>query len=103
VGNLGFSELAVIFVFVLLVFGPRRLPEIARTAGRALAHFRRASAELRETVEREIQADELKRSIGDVGGALEDRPAPPTTSATPSPPAQPADAVPAAPIRPDEP
>ena len=43
------QELAVIFVIALLVFGPKRLPELARSLGRGLAEFRRASNDLRHS------------------------------------------------------
>ena len=56
----------VIFAFALIVFGPRRLPEIARTIGRSLGQFRRAASDLRETVEREVHADELRSSMEQV-------------------------------------
>jgi len=46
--GIGFQELLVILVVALLVFGPKRLPELARSLGRGLAEFRRASSELRQ-------------------------------------------------------
>lgn len=46
--GIGITELLVIFVIALLVFGPKRLPELARSMGRALAEFRRASSDLRQ-------------------------------------------------------
>lgn len=54
-GNLGFSEVAFIFVIALLLFGPKKLPELGRSIGKGLSEFRRASAELRGNLEREIQ------------------------------------------------
>jgi TatA/E family protein of Tat protein translocase len=48
--NLGFSEMAVIFVVMLLVFGPQKLPELARNLGKSLAEFRRASNDLRRSI-----------------------------------------------------
>ena len=56
-GSIGMPELMVIFVIALVVFGPRRLPEIGRSLGRTIAEFKRASNELRTTLEREIEAD----------------------------------------------
>lgn len=47
-GNLGVPEILVIAVIGLLVFGPRRLPEMARNAGRALHEFKRVTGELTE-------------------------------------------------------
>ena len=54
-GMPGPMEMVVIFVVALLVFGPKKLPELARTLGKGLAEFRRASAELRGSLEREMQ------------------------------------------------
>ena len=56
--NLGFSELAVIFVIALLVFGPRKLPELGRSLGKSLAEFKRATNELKRTWEEEVQVEE---------------------------------------------
>jgi len=64
VGPLGVPELIVIFVIALLVFGPRRLPELGRTFGKAMNEFRRASNELRSVVEEEVR--ELERQTADV-------------------------------------
>lgn len=58
-GNLGFSELVVIFILALIVFGPRKLPELGRTLGKALAEFRKASTDLRVAVDEEMR--ELER------------------------------------------
>ena len=59
-GNIGFPELIVIFVVALLVFGPRRLPELGRSLGRGLAEFRRASTDLKNSIEREIESAEIE-------------------------------------------
>jgi sec-independent protein translocase protein TatB len=56
--GIGAQELAIILVVALLVFGPKRLPELARTLGRGLAEFRRASSDLRQTINFELEADE---------------------------------------------
>jgi TatA/E family protein of Tat protein translocase len=70
--GLGFGELIVIFVVALLVFGPKRLPELARTLGKSMNEFRRASNDLRRSI---MEAD---------------------TPASPAPPRGPADEVAAA-------
>lgn len=62
-GSLGFQEILVILVLALLIFGPRKLPEIGRTLGKSLAEFRRATNELKRSIENEVQADEIKASI----------------------------------------
>ena len=60
-GSLGLPELLVIFAVALIVFGPRRLPEIGRTLGKALGEFKKASDELKNTIEREVRVEELKQ------------------------------------------
>ena len=55
VGSVGVPEMIFIFVLALLIFGPRKLPELGRNLGKALAEFRRASNELRATVEDEMR------------------------------------------------
>jgi TatA/E family protein of Tat protein translocase len=54
IGSLGFSELAFIFVLALLIFGPRKLPEI----GRGMAEFRKATNELKRTLNTELALEE---------------------------------------------
>jgi TatA/E family protein of Tat protein translocase len=60
-GSLGIPELIVIFVVVLLVFGPKRLPEIGRTLGKALGEFKKATDDLKNTIEREVHVEEMKQ------------------------------------------
>ncbi len=91
-GSIGGPELLLIMVIALLVFGPRKLPDLGRTIGRAMAEFRRASSDFRSTLEREIEADkteivsggqELKKALEDsVKGTTEGAPSP---SETPAP------------------
>ena len=57
-GPLGFPELIFILVLALLIFGPKRLPEIGRTIGRGMAEFRKASTELKRTINTELALDE---------------------------------------------
>jgi TatA/E family protein of Tat protein translocase len=54
-GPLGYQEMIFIFVLALLLFGPKKLPELGRTFGKALTEFRRASTELRATFDREMK------------------------------------------------
>src|SRR5215472_11683013 len=63
-GNVGIPELIFIFVLALLIFGPRKLPELGRTLGKALAEFRRASMDLRMAVEEEMR--ELERHAQEI-------------------------------------
>ena len=55
-GPLGWQEMAVIFVLALLLFGPKKLPELGRTLAKGLAEFRRAQNELKSTFEREMRS-----------------------------------------------
>ena len=57
-GSIGMSELLIIFVIALIVFGPRKLPELGRSRGKSLGEFKRASNDLRNTLEEEILVEE---------------------------------------------
>jgi sec-independent protein translocase protein TatA len=59
-GNIGPTELIVILVIALLVFGPKKLPEIGRSIGRAVREFKKTSEEIRGRIEDEIAASEVK-------------------------------------------
>jgi len=59
-GNIGFPELLIILAIALLIFGPKKLPEVSKSIGRAVREFRRASDEIRGKIEQEIQASEFK-------------------------------------------
>lgn len=61
--DIGFWELAFIGVIALLVFGPERLPEVARTAGLWVSRIRRFVANVKRDVEQELRAEELKRIL----------------------------------------
>ena len=57
--DLGFSELFFIGVLALIIFGPRKLPQLSRTLGKNLAEFRRASEDFKRTWEREVALEDL--------------------------------------------
>jgi sec-independent protein translocase protein TatA len=61
-GNLGMGELIVIFTIALLIFGPRKLPELGKSLGKSIAEFKKASNELRNTLEEEIRLEEQRES-----------------------------------------
>jgi sec-independent protein translocase protein TatA len=54
-------ELIIIFVIALIIFGPRKLPELGRSLGKSLAEFKRASNELRTTLEEEIRIEDQQQ------------------------------------------
>jgi TatA/E family protein of Tat protein translocase len=59
-GPIGMPELLVIMVIALIIFGPRKLPELGRSLGRSLGEFKRASNELKHTLDEEIRIEEEK-------------------------------------------
>jgi TatA/E family protein of Tat protein translocase len=59
-GPLGVPEIILIFCVALLLFGPRQMPQIGRTIGRALGEFRRASNDFKRTIEDEVAMDEIR-------------------------------------------
>jgi sec-independent protein translocase protein TatA len=77
-GPIGFPEMLVILVVALIIFGPRKLPELGRSLGRSINEFKRASNELRSTLDEEIRAEERKTAVPAAPAAL-----------TPAPPPQP--------------
>jgi len=62
-GTLGGPELFLIFVVALIVFGPRKLPEIGKSLGRMMSEFRRASNDFRSTIESEVEAEKIRDSM----------------------------------------
>lgn len=84
-GSLGLPEILLILVLALLIFGPKRLPEVGRTIGKGLAEFRRASSELKRSVNAELALDEEERTSTprrlELGGAFERPAAPPAEAA----------------------
>src|SRR5262245_43430885 len=84
-GSIGMPELILIFVVALLVFGPRKLPEIGKSLGKGLAEFKKASEDLKKTIEQETE--DGKRELHAVA------PAPPPAETVP----RAAEAVPAGP------
>jgi TatA/E family protein of Tat protein translocase len=65
-GSIGFPELLVILTIALLIFGPKKLPEVGRSIGKALREFRKTSDEIKEKIEEEIHAEEFKEIKRDI-------------------------------------
>ena len=59
-GSIGMPELVIILVIALVIFGPRKLPELGRSLGKSLGEFKRASNELRNTLEEEVRVEEQR-------------------------------------------
>jgi sec-independent protein translocase protein TatA len=59
-GSIGMPELIIILVIALIIFGPRKLPELGKSLGRSLNEFKRASQDLQNTLEQEIKLEEQK-------------------------------------------
>jgi Tat protein translocase TatB subunit len=103
-GTLGGPEIFLILVVALIVFGPRRLPEIGKSVGKMLAEFRKASNDFKRTIEDEVEAERL-REVDTARAAT--APPPTTTPATeaphvepPTPPAVSREEAPPPPIEP---
>ena len=74
-GSIGMPELIIIFVIALIIFGPRKLPELGKSLGKSLAEFKKASNELRNTLEEEIRIEEQRTEA-------KSTPPPPVTTST---------------------
>ncbi len=61
-GSIGMPELIIIFVIALIIFGPRKLPELGRSLGKSIAEFKRTSNDLRNTLEEEIRLEEQQQA-----------------------------------------
>src|SRR5262249_24874571 len=77
-GSIGMPELIIIFVIALIIFGPRKLPELGKSLGKSIAEFKKASNELRNTLEEEIRIEEQKEA-----SAKQAQPAAPAATTTP--------------------
>ena len=61
-GSLGGAEIALILVLALLLFGPRKLPQIGRMVGKSLSEFRRATHDFKLNLEQEVRVEETRTS-----------------------------------------
>jgi TatA/E family protein of Tat protein translocase len=85
-GSVGVPELIIIFTIALIIFGPRKLPELGKSLGKSLAEFKRASNELKNTLDEEIRLEERRSaSVDDERRNAERQAAPVIPAADPMP------------------
>ena len=80
-GPIGMPEMMIIAVIALIIFGPRKLPELGKSLGKSIAEFKRASNELKNTLEDEIRTEELN----DARKSAQIPPSAPVPASTPAP------------------
>jgi sec-independent protein translocase protein TatA len=97
-GSIGMPELIIIFVIALIIFGPRKLPELGRTLGKSLAEFKRATNELKSTLEDEIRLEEQQLQRAETKATTQTAAATTAATAAPSAPAAVPAATPATPV-----
>ena len=88
-GSIGMPELVIIFVIALIIFGPRKLPELGKSLGKSINEFKRASNELRNSLEKEVRLEEQRDTLKAKNSASEPVPAATVPQADPN--AQPRD------------
>jgi sec-independent protein translocase protein TatA len=81
-GSIGMPELIIILVIALIIFGPRKLPELGRSLGRSINEFKKASNELRSTLEEEIRVEEQHDRTTATASATPPAATPPPVDAT---------------------
>ena len=80
-GSIGMPELIIILVIALIIFGPRKLPELGRSLGRSINEFKKASNELRSTLEDEIRVEEQRERTTAAASAAPPAATPPPVDA----------------------
>ena len=101
--GIGMPEMLLLLAVALIVFGPKKLPELAKSLGRALGEFKRATSDLKQSIESETGIDEVRHSFNevkediktqvDLAGEVPDPTPPPAESSTGQTPAEPLDQV----------
>jgi len=71
--GLGIPELIVIFVIALIVFGPKRLPDLGKSLGRGIAEFKKASQEVKDSIESEMRSAEQSIDVTKIEATEKER------------------------------
>jgi len=109
--GIGMPELILIAVVALIVLGPKRLPDLAKSMGRAVREFKKATSELKETFQVDSEFSEAKKAFEEFHAEVDktirseaERPEKPAAATPPTPPAVPAApaATPAEPSSPEK-
>ncbi|MGD8836352.1 MAG: twin-arginine translocase TatA/TatE family subunit [Desulfobacteraceae bacterium] len=108
--GIGMPEMLVLLAVALIVFGPKKLPELAKSLGRALGEFKRATSDLKQSIETETGIDEVRSTLDDVKGDIKSKmdqagsaPAPTDSPSNLPPDETPPDKTSDDPVDPDEP
>jgi Tat protein translocase TatB subunit len=78
--GIGMPELLLLLAIALIVVGPKKLPELAKALGRGIAEFKKATNEIKESLETNTEFSELKQSFDDIQETVVDATLPSTTS-----------------------
>jgi TatA/E family protein of Tat protein translocase len=79
-GSIGMPELIIIFVIALIIFGPRKLPELGRSLGKSLGEFKKASNEFQRSLDEEIRLEEHRAPAAASTPVAQTAPAPPAAT-----------------------
>lgn len=70
--GIGMPEMLLILAIALIVIGPKKLPDLAKSLGRAFAEFKRATSELKESLELESELKDIRSTFNDMGSDIKD-------------------------------
>ena len=70
--GIGMPEMILILVIILIVFGPQKLPDLAKALGRAIGEFRKATSDFKESIELDDELKDVKKTIGDINNDIKD-------------------------------
>ena len=74
--GIGMPELLLLLAIALIVVGPKKLPELARALGRGIAEFRKATNELKESLETDTDFSDLRKSFDEIQDTVADATSP---------------------------